>query len=64
LIAAATFATLDNKHGMHGWQWLFIIEGEQKLRYIEFSQKLISCVQVLSQSALPSFVSSSSQTLL
>ncbi|KAF2016938.1 MFS general substrate transporter [Aaosphaeria arxii CBS 175.79] len=27
LIAAATFATLDNKHGMHGWQWLFIIEG-------------------------------------
>ncbi|KAJ4986961.1 vitamin H transporter [Stagonosporopsis vannaccii] len=27
LIAAATFATLDNKHDMHGWQWLFIIEG-------------------------------------
>jgi MFS family permease len=27
LIAAATFATLDDKHGMHGWQWLFIIEG-------------------------------------
>lgn len=27
LIAAAVFATLDNKHGMHGWQWLFIIEG-------------------------------------
>ncbi|KAF1917235.1 major facilitator superfamily domain-containing protein [Ampelomyces quisqualis] len=23
LIAAATFATLDGKHGMHGWQWLF-----------------------------------------
>jgi hypothetical protein len=21
LIAAATFATLDEKHGMHGWQW-------------------------------------------
>lgn len=21
LIAAATFATLDDKHGMHGWQW-------------------------------------------
>ncbi|ORX89511.1 major facilitator superfamily domain-containing protein [Clohesyomyces aquaticus] len=27
LIAAATFVTLDDKHGMHGWQWLFIIEG-------------------------------------
>lgn len=27
LIAAATFATLDDKHSMHGWQWLFIIEG-------------------------------------
>jgi len=27
LIAAATFATLDDKHGMKGWQWLFIIEG-------------------------------------
>lgn len=27
LIAAATFATLDDKHGMHGWQWLFIVEG-------------------------------------
>ncbi|EAT90622.2 hypothetical protein SNOG_02410 [Parastagonospora nodorum SN15] len=27
LIAAATFATLDDKHGMRGWQWLFIIEG-------------------------------------
>ncbi|CAI6342049.1 unnamed protein product [Periconia digitata] len=27
LIAAATFKTLDDKHGMHGWQWLFIIEG-------------------------------------
>jgi MFS family permease len=27
LIAAATFATLDKKYGMHGWQWLFIIEG-------------------------------------
>ncbi|KAH7406923.1 major facilitator superfamily domain-containing protein [Phaeosphaeria sp. MPI-PUGE-AT-0046c] len=27
LIAAATFATLDRKYGMHGWQWLFIIEG-------------------------------------
>ena len=27
LIAAATFSTLDDKHGMHGWQWLFIIEG-------------------------------------
>lgn len=28
LIAAATFATLDDKHNMHGWQWLFIIEGK------------------------------------
>jgi MFS family permease len=28
LIAAATFATLDDKHGIHGWQWLFIIEGK------------------------------------
>ncbi|KAF2186018.1 MFS general substrate transporter [Zopfia rhizophila CBS 207.26] len=27
LIAAATFKTLDDKHNMHGWQWLFIIEG-------------------------------------
>ncbi|KAH7349180.1 major facilitator superfamily domain-containing protein [Pyrenochaeta sp. MPI-SDFR-AT-0127] len=27
LIAAATFATLDDKYRMHGWQWLFIIEG-------------------------------------
>ncbi|KAJ5103812.1 hypothetical protein N7532_004341 [Penicillium argentinense] len=27
LIAAATFATLDHKHGLKGWQWLFIIEG-------------------------------------
>jgi len=27
LIAAACFATLDDKHNMHGWQWLFIIEG-------------------------------------
>jgi MFS family permease len=27
LIAAATFETLSGKHGLHGWQWLFIIEG-------------------------------------
>jgi len=27
LIAAATFASIDNAHGLHGWQWLFIIEG-------------------------------------
>jgi len=27
LIAAATFATLDNAHNIRGWQWLFVIEG-------------------------------------
>jgi MFS family permease len=26
LIAAATFATLNGVRGLHGWQWLFIIE--------------------------------------
>lgn len=27
LIAAATFATLDGKGGLYGWQYLYIIEG-------------------------------------
>jgi MFS family permease len=27
LIAAAVFATLSDVRGVHGWQWLFIIEG-------------------------------------
>jgi MFS family permease len=41
LIAAATFATLDDKHGMRGWQWLFIIEGKKHhtrvgLSYVNF----------------------------
>jgi hypothetical protein len=27
LISAATFATLDGKQGLYGWQWLYIIEG-------------------------------------
>lgn len=27
LVAAATFSTLDNVHGIAGWRWLFIIEG-------------------------------------
>lgn len=25
LIAAAVFATLEGKHGLAGWQWLFIV---------------------------------------
>lgn len=29
LIAAATFAALEDKHGMYRWEWLFIIEGVQ-----------------------------------
>lgn len=27
LIAAAVFATIDGARGLHGWRWLFIIEG-------------------------------------
>ncbi|KAL4924555.1 putative MFS transporter [Aspergillus undulatus] len=27
LISAAVFATLDKKHGLAGWQWLFLIQG-------------------------------------
>lgn len=27
LISAAVFATLDNKHGLAGWRWLFLIQG-------------------------------------
>lgn len=27
LIAAATFSSIDGAQGLHGWQWLFIIEG-------------------------------------
>jgi MFS family permease len=35
-IAAACFATLDDKHCMHGWQWLFIIEEWLQLVYPSF----------------------------
>ena len=27
LIAAATFESIDGAQGIHGWQWLFIIQG-------------------------------------
>jgi MFS family permease len=43
LIAAATFATLDDKHGIHGWQWLFIVEGKHcHIRTLQNSELTVS----------------------
>ncbi|KAL5439227.1 hypothetical protein PMIN07_010712 [Paraphaeosphaeria minitans] len=45
LIAAAVFATLDNKHGMHGWQWLFIIEGVVTLAHDRMHRDTVGAEQ-------------------